>query len=87
MIHDAIIAEVPFEDMEDYIFFAEEILLDTKPIKEFFGVDIILPFEVEFDIGTSLGTMETWGVGKDSMWRLKERLKPQVEEMARRLAA
>jgi DNA polymerase-1 len=87
LIHDAIIAEVPFEDMEDYIFFAEEILLDTKPIKEFFGVDIILPFEVEFDIGTSLGTMETWGVGKDSMWRLKERLKPQVEEMARRLAA
>lgn len=81
LIHDSIIVEVPFEEMEEAIYMMEGIMLDEQALKNLFGIELIVPMECEFEVGTNLGETYTWGIGEDSMWNLKKRLTPQVEAM------
>lgn len=67
IVHDSIIAEVPFEDAEEYIRVAKGIMEDPDLFSDF-GHSLNVPFEADFSVGINWGEQfdvkifETWKV-------------------------
>lgn len=69
-VHDAVIAEIPFHEVRDYVKVARRIMMDTKSFAEAFEIQMIVPMLVDIDVGVSYGdliTAETWSEGSDSL--------------------
>lgn len=54
VVHDSIITEVPFEDAEEYIQVAKEIMEDPDMFTDF-GIHLPVPFEADFSVGINWG--------------------------------
>jgi len=50
IVHDSIIAEIPVEDVQEYIEVADRIMVDPELMKPF-GVKMSIPFVADFSIG------------------------------------
>lgn len=61
-VHDSLIAEAPAdaEIVRDYCRLAKSIFTDRNLLKKDFGVDIIVPLAVDFDIGLNWGNMSDY---------------------------
>lgn len=57
VIHDAILAEVPFQEVQMYIQAVRAIMMDFTPIEEAFGFQMIVPLSASADIGINFGEM------------------------------
>jgi uracil-DNA glycosylase family 4 len=57
LVHDSIIADIPYDEavLREYIETAERIFTDTSCLKEMFGIELIVPLAVDFDIGFKYG--------------------------------
>jgi len=64
-VHDSIMTDLPVPDLMEYVMMCEEIATREAPkmLKEDFGIDLIVPIEVEFEIGKRWGSLVKWGVG------------------------
>lgn len=80
MVHDSIITEIPFNYEECKFFLAqsEKIFVDPEPLKAF-GINMILPLEVEYEIGFAYGDLEDWDEGKNPLKSIWGRLQEKVE--------
>lgn len=58
IVHDSIIAEVPFDEVEEYIAVANRIMSDPDIFKAF-GIRLDVPFRADFTVGPN------WGVQYD----------------------
>ncbi len=60
-VHDAITLEVPldFEMIQEAIWLFKEMMVDSIPdfLKQEFGIDMIVPMEIDFDLGVRWGHM------------------------------
>lgn len=54
IVHDSIIAEVPFEDAEDYMRVVKEIMENPNMFADF-GIHLNVPFEADFSVGINWG--------------------------------
>jgi uracil-DNA glycosylase family 4 len=57
LVHDSIIADIPYDEavLREYIETAERIFTDTSCLQEMFGIEMIVPLAVDFDIGFKYG--------------------------------
>jgi len=62
LVHDSIIAEIPYDAdaLREYIETAERIFMDTSCLKEMFGIEMIVPLAVDFDIGFKYGNCKSF---------------------------
>lgn len=86
-VHDSCVFTCPIADLDEAIKVAEQAfttdLMDYMTVK--FGIHFNLPLEVEFEIGTSWGSLEKWDFSaenlreiKDGLIRVPERYQGQV---------
>lgn len=69
-VHDAVIAEIPFHEVRDYVKVARRIMMDVESFAKAFEIQMIVPMLVDIDVGISYGdltTAETWSEGPDSL--------------------
>jgi len=55
IVHDSIIAEVPFPEVEEYVQVVDRIMTDPDIFKDF-GIKFQVPFKADFTIGPNWGT-------------------------------
>jgi len=55
IVHDSIIAEVPFPEVEEYIKVVDTIMTDPQMLKDF-DIEFQVPFKADFTIGPNWGT-------------------------------
>jgi hypothetical protein len=70
-VHDSLIAEVPAEAdvIRSYAKLAKSIFTDRNLLKDDFGVDIIVPLAVDFDIGLNWGNMTDYDFTEKALQR------------------
>ena len=54
IVHDSIIAEIPFEEVEEYVAVCKRIMEDRDLFKDF-GYHLSVPFEADFSVGINWG--------------------------------
>jgi DNA polymerase I-like protein with 3'-5' exonuclease and polymerase domains/uracil-DNA glycosylase len=70
-VHDSLIAEAPFDEtaIRSYCKLAKSIFTDRNLLMKDFGVDIIVPLAVDFDIGLNWGNMTDYDFTEKALKR------------------
>lgn len=74
VVHDAIVADIPFNQVRQYAMMTESIMTDTKQFAKDFHIKMLVPMAVDFEFGTHYGELEEWGIGEKSMESILERV-------------
>jgi len=61
-VHDSIVWQAPYDDIAESIGVAEELMTTctSQYVEKHFGYKMVLPLDLEFEIGHRLGTLQTW---------------------------
>ena len=90
VIHDAILVEVPYQDIQRYLQVARAIMMDFKPLERAFGFRMIVPLASSADLGIHFGRLVELGSKAHLPARLEElaqeweNLGYPVDELAQR---
>ena len=81
LVHDSIIADIPYiqEEMLEYIAVAEKIFLDTSYLEQCFGVKMVVPLAVDFDIGFKYGNCKKYDRSAPALSEIWSWLDEQVK--------
>lgn len=82
LVHDSIITEISYykDDLLEYIEIAERIFMDTSCLKEMFGIEMIVPLAVDFDIGFKYGDCKGFDRSDKNFEEIWSWLEDQVAE-------
>ena len=76
-VHDSCVFEVPYEDLDEALAVSESCF--TTEMMDYmngvWGIDFIVPTQVDFEIGTKWGELEAWDMSTKSLAKIKENLK------------
>lgn len=85
VVHDAIIVEVPFNEVEQYLVLSEMIMTDLSQLEKDFGLKFIVPMAVEYEIGTHYGDLEEWGTQNNDIPYILNRIKDKWKALGYRI--
>lgn len=76
IVHDSAVVEINFQDLDEYVEVSEPLF--TTDVMEYmdslWGIDFILPLEIDYDFGIMWGHMEAWDFSPTGLATIKENL-------------
>jgi DNA polymerase-1 len=68
-VHDSVVWEAPFDDVAESISIAERLMTEgaRKYVERNFGYKMVLPIDLEFEIGRKLGSLTSWNYSPQHM--------------------
>jgi uracil-DNA glycosylase family 4 len=80
VVHDAVIAEVPYAEVKEYVKVTRDIMTDIEAFAKAFEIEMIVPMLVDFDVGIAYGELygvESWSKGEKSLKVALQKVKKQ----------
>lgn len=79
-VHDSCVFEVPFEELDEALVVAERCF--TTDMMDYmnavWGIDFIVPTQIDFEIGTKWGELKGWDMSLKSLEEIKAGLKERM---------